>query len=68
MCNTRSVALLSPHLSEEAKETPYWKSWVAHVRTVEASLRTEYSLSSVTELDNLTKTHHKLFLKVRLPA
>jgi hypothetical protein len=67
VCNTRSIALLAPRLSAEAKQTPCWKSWVAHVRTVEASLRAEFSLASATELDNLTKTHHKLFLKVDCP-
>ena len=64
MCNARSIALLSPLLSEEAKQTPYWKSWVAHVRMVEAMTRTEFTLASVTQLDELVKKHQKLFLKV----
>lgn len=64
MCLLRSVALLAPLLSEEAKRTPFWKSWVAHVRVLEASLRTEYTLKSIEQLDQLVQKHHELFLKV----
>ena len=32
MLASHSVSLLGPELSEDAKRTPYWKSWVAHVR------------------------------------
>lgn len=61
-----SVALLSPELSEAAKGQPFWKSWVAHVRLLEMSLRDEYDLTDVLELDELVKAHHRAFLAVRL--
>jgi uncharacterized membrane protein len=53
-------------LSKEAKETPYWRSWVAHVRLLEMTLRQEYSLADVKLLDELVLEHHKAFLKVCL--
>jgi hypothetical protein len=62
-----SIALLSPLLSDEAKQTPYWKAWVAHVRMLEMSLRSSFSLADVTRLDELIMEHHRLFLRVRVP-
>jgi hypothetical protein len=62
----RSIALLSPLLSDEAKKTPYWKAWVAHVRVLEMSLRSSFSLADVTLLDQCITEHHQLFLKVRV--
>ena len=62
----RSIALLSPLLSDEAKKTPYWKAWVAHVRVLEMSLRSSFSLADVTLLDQCITEHHRLFLKVRV--
>mgnify|MGYP007078321689 CR=1 FL=1 len=59
----RSVALLSPELSEAAKAEPFWKSWVAHVRLLEMSLRDVYDLSDVAQL---VAAHHREFLAVRL--
>jgi|TARA_B110000046_G_C12996776_1_gene400357 hypothetical protein len=63
-CAVCSVSLLSPLLSESAKQTTYWQSWVAHVRVLEMSLRTEYTLADVTTLDDCIQRHHKLFFKV----
>lgn len=60
----RSISLLSPLLSEDAKRTPYWKSWVAHVRVLEMSLRSSFTLADVMELDDRIKEHHRLLLKV----
>ena len=62
-----SVALLGPLLSDEAKETPEWKSWVAHVQLLEFALRQEFSLSDAAELDRLVKAHHEKFLAVSCP-
>ena len=62
-----SVALLGPLLSDEAKETPEWKSWVAHVQLLEFALRQEFSLSDAVELDRLVKAHHEKFLAVSCP-
>ena len=62
-----SVALLGPLLSDEAKETPEWKSWVAHVQLLEFALRQEFSLSDAAELDRLVKAHHEKFLAGRCP-
>ena len=59
-----SIALLGPMLSDEAKQTSYWKAWVAHVRMLEMALRHSFSLADVTRLDELIVEHHKLFLKV----
>jgi hypothetical protein len=59
-----SIALLGGHLSEEAKNTPYWKSWVAHVRVLEMSLRSQFTVPDVFVLDELVKAHHQAFLKV----
>lgn len=61
-----SIALLAPHLSDEAKETPYWKAWVAHARVLEMALRSSFSLADVTRLDELIVVHHALFLKVSI--
>ena len=63
-----SIALLGPMLSDEAKQTSYWKAWVAHVRVLEMALRDHYSLGDVTCLDDLILQHHSLFLKVPLSA
>lgn len=60
----RSVALLSPLLSDEAKATTFWKSWVAHVRVLEMVLRYEFTMADVTKLDSLIQSHHRAFLKV----
>ena len=55
--------MLSPLLTENAKRTPYWKSWVAHVRVLEMALRNSYSLADVATFDELIMKHHKLFIK-----
>ena len=60
------MALLSPELSEAAKAEPFWKSWVAHVRLLEMSLRDVYDLSDVAQLVKLVVAHHREFLAVRL--
>ena len=59
------MALLGPHLSEAAKQTPYWRSWVAHVRLLEMALRHSFSLADVTKLDELVQAHHRALLRVR---
>ena len=51
--------------SDEAKQTPYWRSWVAHVAVLEVALRDEFHLSDVSLLDERIQEHHRLFLKVR---
>ena len=66
MCLARSVALLSPHLSEAAKAEPFWRSWVAHVRLLEMSLHHEFWIHDTAKLDGLVKAHHRAFLKVSL--
>lgn len=60
-----SIALLSPKLSEEAKKTPYWRSWVAHVAVLEVALRDEFHPTDVSLLDERIQQHHRLFLKVK---
>ena len=57
-------ALLSPLLSDEARQTPYWQAWVAHVAVLEVALRDDVDLSTVLVLDERIQTHHRLFLKV----
>jgi hypothetical protein len=64
-CDPCSIALLGPLLSDEAKQTPYWRSWVAHVAVLEVALRDEFQLSDVLLLDERIQEHHRLFLKVR---
>lgn len=65
---TCSIALLSPLLSDEAKHTPYWRAWVAHVAVLEVVLRDEFQISDVSLLDERIEEHHRRFLKARLPS
>ena len=59
---TQSLTLLRPTLSQEALASPEWAAWAAHVKYFVGLMQSEFTETSICQVDADIQQAQKLFL------